>query len=55
MSIGGHGGMTRGDGIIVRSVADLTAATPMIDIRGKGVEFRDDNNSYALESIQRGE
>ena len=55
MSIGGHGGMTRGDGIIVRSVADLTAATPMIDIRGEGVEFRDDNNSYALESIQRGE
>lgn len=56
MTVGAHGGMNKGDGTIVKSVSDLTAAAELIDIQNDGVEFRDPNgnNTYSMELIARG-
>ncbi|MBR4660051.1 MAG: hypothetical protein IKO77_01310 [Bacteroidales bacterium] len=47
-----HGGMSQNkNGTYVRSVTDLSAAEPMIDFTGKGIDITQD---YTLESITRG-
>ena len=47
-----HGGMSQNkNGTYVRSVSDLSAAEPMIDFTGKGIDITQD---YTLESITKG-
>ncbi len=54
MTVGGHGGMNRGEGTIVKSVDSLTAGMAMIDIKNDGVEFRSADNTYSIEAIVKG-
>lgn len=54
MSVGKHGGMSQGDGTIVRSVSDLSAAADKISIEGIGSEFESDGNTYTMEAIVKG-
>ncbi len=53
LSVGGHGGMSQGDGTIVRSVSALSAEADKISIEGIGTEFESDGNTYTMESIVR--
>lgn len=50
MSVGEHGGMSKGENTIVKSVDSLTANQPIIDIKGSGVEL----NPYTIELISKG-
>lgn len=54
MSVGKHGGMSQGDGTIVRSVSDLSATADKISIEGIGSEFESDGNTYTMEAIVKG-
>lgn len=50
MSVGEHGGMSKGENTIVKSVDSLTSNQPLIDIQGSGVEL----NPYTIELISKG-
>lgn len=54
MSVGKHGGMSQGDGTIVRSVSDLTTNANKISIDGIGSEFESEGNTYTMEAIVKG-
>ncbi|WP_300814247.1 hypothetical protein [uncultured Bacteroides sp.] len=54
MSVGKHGGMSQGDGTIVRSVSSLGADAEKISIEGIGSEFESDGNTYTMEAIVKG-
>lgn len=54
LSVGKHGGMSQGDGTIVRSVSDLSADADKITIEGIGSEFESNGNTYTMEAIVKG-
>ena len=51
LTIGKHGGMNLGDGTIVRTLTSVDADEPMVDIEGKGLEFRNGENTLSMEAI----